>query len=279
MKCFFETIPPGGKAEVTEGIEYIEKFSPSRYRISTLAINLHCDVCGGVRNFQKTRNDDMHFFADGKSYPIYEKFHCRDCLSAVKLYAVLVNSNVGAMQRGWRLEKLAERPDFGAPTPAKVITLVGLEKDYYLKGRRSENQGLGIAAFSYYRRVVENQKERIFDEIIRAARRIDAPAEMIADFEAAKKETQFSTAIEQMKHGVPQALLINRHNPLTLLHTALSDGMHAKTDEECLGLATSIRLVLTDLAERLGSVLKEQADLDAAVSKLLAVKAKKPVVQ
>lgn len=177
----------------------------------------------------------------------------------------------------WQIEKLAERPDFGGPTPASVFNLIGPERDYYLKGRRCENRGLGIGAFAYYRRAVENQKHRILDEIIRAAKRIEAPAEMIADLEAAKTETQFSTAIERVKHGVPQALLVSGRNPLTLLHSALSEGLHAQTDEQCLELATSIRLVLNDLAERLGSVMKDQADLDAAVNKLLLAKLKKPI--
>jgi len=63
--------------------------------------------------------------------------------------------------------------------------------------------------------------------------------------------------------------LINGHNPLTLLHSALSDGIHAKTDEECLELATSIRLVLIELADRIATALKDEAELRTAVTKLL----------
>src|SRR5271170_145391 len=98
---------------------------------------------------------------------------------------------------------------------------------------------------------------------------------MIAELEKARKETQFSKAIESIKPAVPQALLIDGHNPLTLLHNALSEGMHAQTDEECLELATSIRVVLTDLVERMANVLKDHAELKAAVNKLIEVKAKR----
>jgi hypothetical protein len=72
-----------------------------------------------------------------------------------------------------------------------------------------------------------------------------------------------------VKTGIPQVLLINGQNPLTLLHSALSQGIHAETDEECLELATSIRVVLSELADRLGSALKDHAELNAAVSRLL----------
>ena len=85
--------------------------------------------------------------------------------------------------------KFGENPPFGPPTPARVISVVGPEKDYYLKGRRSENQGLGIAAFAYYRRVVENQKRRIF-EIIRVSQKIGASKEILDDLNDAKKENQ-----------------------------------------------------------------------------------------
>jgi hypothetical protein len=70
-------------------------------------------------------------------------------------------------------------------------------------------------------------------------------------------------------------LIVNGHNPLTLLHSAVSEGLHEHTDEECLELATTIRVVLTDLAERIGLALKDQTELNAAVTKLMAVKAKK----
>jgi uncharacterized protein YjaG (DUF416 family) len=95
---------------------------------------------------------------------------------------------------------------------------------------------------------------------------------MISDLEAARKETQFSKAIETIKPAVPQALLIHGQNPLTLLHYALSEGLHAQTDQECLEIAINIRLVLTALVERIALVLS-----DHAVSKLMEVQAKKNV--
>jgi hypothetical protein len=56
-------------------------------------------------------------------------------------------------------------------------------------------------------------------------------------------------------------------------HNALSEGLHELTDEECLALATSIRVVLVELAERITTALKEQTELKSAVSQLLNRKA------
>lgn len=118
------------------------------------------------------------------------------------------------------------------------MNLMGGERDAYLKGRRCENQGLGIAAFAYYRRVVENQNAKIIGEILKVAEKLNADPALIEDLNAAKQETRFTEAVNRVKHGLPQVLLMNGHNPLTLLHTALSEGLHATSDEECLELAT-----------------------------------------
>jgi hypothetical protein len=64
-------------------------------------------------------------------------------------------------------------------------------------------------------------------------------------------------------------LLINGHNPLTLLYSALSIGIHEQTDEKCLELAHDVRVVLIELSERFGQALKDEAELDSAVSRLM----------
>jgi hypothetical protein len=164
--------------------------------------------------------------------------------------------------------KLGEFPAFGPPTPARLISLIGPDRDLFVKGRRCENQGLGIGAFSYYRRVVENQKNRILAEIIKVAQSISAPAETIAALQAAQTEQQFAKAIDGVKSVMPQRLLIDGKNRLTLLHSALSKGLHNQSDEVCLELATDIRLVLAELADLLGEALKDERELREAIARL-----------
>jgi hypothetical protein len=67
-------------------------------------------------------------------------------------------------------------------------------------------------------------------------------------------------------------LLIDGHNPLTLLHTALSEGLHAQSDEDCLEFASDIRVVMTELADRISQALKDEAELKSAISRLLSRK-------
>jgi len=139
----------------------------------------------------------------------------------------------------------------------------------FLKGRRCENQGLGIGAFSYYRRVVEHQKGRIIDEVIKVSGKIGAPEETLKLLREARNETKFSKSVSLIKDAIPQALLISGHNPLTLLHNALSAGLHEDTDDGCLSLAQAVRVVLVDLSERLSHALRDDAELKTAVSRLM----------
>ena len=59
------------------------------------------------------------------------------------------------------------------------------------------------------------------------------------------------------------------HNPLTVLHRPLSDGLQDRTDKECLEIAQEIRLVLTELAERISNALREEVELSKAIKRLM----------
>jgi hypothetical protein len=191
LKTFFEDVPPGSGSVVENALEIKAGFSPLCYQIRKVDLDLYCDTpekCGGIRSFAKSADNEQIYRTSSRyQYSVHVRFTCRNCQTTVKLYSLLVNYKDGVCG----MIKLAEVPDFGPPTPAKVIKIVGPEKDYYLKGRRCENQGLGIAAFVYYRRVVENQKNRIIDEVIRVAKKINGPKEMLDSLEASKMETQF----------------------------------------------------------------------------------------
>jgi hypothetical protein len=270
FKEFLESIAPGQTAWVKDVARQATTSVGAVYHPLTLpVIDLHCDHehCDGFRLFATTDTPSASF--NGLK-DIFVNYVCRNCRITRKTYAlgIFCKEDPAGSING-NVYKYGEYPRFGPPTPARVITILGPEKEYYLKGRRAEFQGMGIGAYSYYRRVVENQRNRLLDEIIRVAQKIGASQDMLDDLNKAREETQFTKAVERIRHGLPPGLLVNGHNPLTLLHKALSEGLHAQTDEECLALATDIRVVLADLADRLGHALKDRAELDAAVSRLM----------
>jgi hypothetical protein len=193
------------------------------------------------------------------------RYVCRNCERQVKKYAV--SFKLGKEGNGTAY-KFGELPLFGDPLPTRIFSLIGPDKELFLQGRRSENRGMGIGALTYYRRVVEHQWTRIVAEVKRVAERVGAADDILRELDNVSKHTQFGRAVDSVKTAVPQMLLIDGHNPLTLLHSALSEAIHDKTDQECLELAQDIRTVLAELAERIGQALKDTAELKDAVTRL-----------
>src|ERR1700724_913969 len=145
-----------------------------------------------------------------KFFEFFFVYSCSNCRSFVKRFAVSVTlHSLDFDSTSGSCYKYGEAPPYGPPTPSRVIEMSGDDRDIFLKGRRCETQGLGIGAFAYYRRVVENQKNTILDEVIRVSTKIGAPAGMIEALEAAKIETQFSKALASVKDAIPPSLLIN----------------------------------------------------------------------
>jgi hypothetical protein len=139
----------------------------------------------------------------------------------------------------------------------------------FLQGRRAELRGLGIGAFAYYRRIVQDQKVLIVERLEKAAKRLGASAEVLALFAKAKDEDQFTNAIIAIKGALPGALFIGYHNPLTILHDVLSDGIHDLSDEECLTHARTVRTLLIALADRISEISKEEAKVQEAIGTFL----------
>jgi hypothetical protein len=265
FKEFLESIPPGAEVQVNEIVKPVNR----SLRIDSPQLNLYCttEECQGVRFFNVIGEA---WLSTEENNDIFLKFICRNCRKKIKTYSLrlLFNKADGF----WLARKYGETPAFGPPIPPQAFKLIGGERELFLMGRRSETQGMGIGSFVYYRRVIESQRVRIFDELIRVISKISPDDVVLSDLESAKKETQFTKAVETIKHALPQSLNINGYNPLILLHSALSEGVHAHDDRGCLELASSVRTVLFEFADRLSQALKEEAELNAAINKLMKKK-------
>jgi len=267
---FLQEHPPGSVAKVTGVCKPSNRYGD--YYANTPELQLFCpnDTCNAYMFFYT--KDAMGSLPEGSWLFDYLTYHCRNCQNYTKTFALALKKGDGPESEAY---KFGELPYFGPPVPPRVLRLIQPDRELFLSGRRCENQGLGIGAFTYYRRVVENQWGRLVGEIIKVGKAINASGATIAALEAAKTEQQFNKAVTGLKDAIPPALLINGHNPLTLLHTALSQGVHNLPDQECLELAKSIRVVLFELAEKLGEALKDEKELTDAVAKLLQLKSVK----
>jgi hypothetical protein len=108
---------------------------------------------------------------------------------------------------------------------------------------RMRNFNLGLAAVAYMRRVVENRMNDMLD-ILReaAAAHNDVTPELQAAFDAIKAEKRFVAKVEFAGKLLPSSLRPpGKPNPMGVLHDLASDGIHAKSDEECVQIFDSCR--------------------------------------
>jgi hypothetical protein len=282
---FIETIPPGRDVHVAD-IVFVIGPPGNRAKLQfprEIRPSFHCERCGGMRSHNKSWPSDSGVL-ETKALLLWAVWICGDCHAQEKIIVMkgLYDESASAkpgqpLNRflGGMLRKIGEFPSFGGSNPPRVLTLLRPYHDLYVKGRRAENQGMGIGAFAYYRQVVESSKDRIIERIEQVARTQGASQDALSIFDQAKHERQFTKAIEIIKDAIPQALFIGNRNPLLLLHVALSEDMHAGTDESALEIAADIRTVLVGLAERISTVLDDEAEMKKAVNRIVARRSKK----
>lgn len=234
------------------------------------ALRILCpnEGCGGERVFRATQGI-AGAGGDSQLVRLVLSYKCQSCETEQKLYLLLSQPNYVDNHDAIEIKKIGEWPPFGSWVPPRVLKIVGPDRDLFLRGKRCESQGLGIGAFGYYRRVVERQKGRLIEQIRAVAVRTGAAPEVQGRLLAAQNETQFTKAVELAKNAIPEQVLIKGHNPLTLLHDALSKGIHSDSDEKCLELAHDVRVVLTELVFRIDQALAGQSELNDALSRLL----------
>jgi hypothetical protein len=264
---FLESVPPGTPRVVSGLFSKVEAGYnyDAHWRLSRVDIQLHCQSCDGPRMYKLESDTKLEETQLGDNK--FLMYRCRNCGSTLKTFAVRIDRN-GVFDKDATVIKFGEIPSYGPPLSSRLLTLLRDDSELLSKGRRSENQGMGIGAFGYYRRVVENQKAHLIAEVRKVAEKTGADADVLALYDTAVEQQQFSRAIDVIKDSIPQSLMMNGANPLTLLHDALSDGLHNLPDAECLELAREIRVVLAELVERISEALKDEAELQDAVRRL-----------
>ena len=233
----------------------------------------HCDHpnCEGVRRFERINTNN---YAHGTFRYCHLSFRCTNCQEKIKLFTVKVELGFGSgtVLTSAFCTKIYQEPTFGAPVPKRLYQLIGEDnREHFLCARRSIARGLGIGAYAYYRRIVENTKFDLVASVLDIAKATNAPNEQVQLLEMAKRENQFSKAMDILKgqNAIPPVLLIEGHNPLALLHDLLSEGIHKLTDAECLERAKESEIILSEIAERMQIALTERKAVKSAISSIM----------
>jgi hypothetical protein len=134
--------------------------------------------------------------------------------------------------------KIGQYPALEERIPASLSAALSKEDAaMYKNALRMRNFNLGLAAIAYMRRVVENKINDILEVLHEAASTHNAPADILARHDEMKAERRFSVKVDYAGELLPPALRPRGlPNPMAVLHDLASDGLHARSDEECVAI-------------------------------------------
>jgi len=288
-KLFLEEYPLLRKLTVTfEKLRYIQAGvrGTSLTNLSKPPLNLYCKVCRNSQTFNM-ENDFEHYSVTinklnrslesltpvGKILEM--RYLCASCNSY--RYTYFLEFGVDKTPRedsqtftGW-VRKIGQSPPWEIDIDKNLEKALGNDAELYKKGLTSESQSYGIGSYAYFRRITEN----IIDELLNSISGLideNEKEQYLAALEKVKKTRVTEEKIELVQGLLPVSLQPNNINPLKALHSALSEGLHNKTDEECLELADTIKTILIYLLEEIRSRNDKAKEFTDKMKKLLGQK-------
>lgn len=248
------------------------------------AINMYCDLCISLQTFNMVNNywddDKLGYLSTGPvGYVFRLKYLCAGCKHKLALFYVEFGQTIKKVNKkeliSYWIRKVGQNPPWEIDIDKNLETLLGEYKDVYKKGLVNESQGYGIGAYSYYRRITEEIIDELLGKIYPLIEGEVNKEKYKEALQNVKKTRITEEKINLVRELLPNSLRPGGLNPLSILHNALSAGIHGKSDEECLKLAEDVRKVLIYLVNEVLNHQKVSVEFTESMRKLLEDKNKK----
>jgi hypothetical protein len=138
-------------------------------------------------------------------------------------------------------QKAGQLPAPSVSVPRDLSQALGAHAELYRRALVCRNQGFGIGAHAYLRRVVEETMNEWLELLVAALTEGGADAETIKRVETAKRERVFERKADVAADALPDRLKPGEFNPFTSLHSLYSEHLHGKTDQECIAIVDQMR--------------------------------------
>jgi hypothetical protein len=234
------------------------------------AIHMECEACKSPQTFRMVNEYQESGTAphgDLAGQVCRLKYGCSHCQTYFRYFLVAFDH-----ERKWVM-KVGQFPAWDIAGDPDIERMLGEHAGYYKKGLICESQGYGIGAFGYYRRIVEETIGSLLADVSGLLSGDELTKYQNA-LEETKKTIVTQEKIELVKDLLPPILRPESMNPLSVLHSALSEGLHAQSDDECLTYAESVKTVLIFLVSQLAMNREAKKQFTAGMQKLLERKSK-----
>lgn len=237
-------------------------------------INMSCNNCNSIQTF--TSNNLAKSFSAGKKVVHTNSqdkcftfsYTCQSCRKFNRRFHIYISPKLDYIY------KFGQYPEWEIKMDKNLEITLAEHSKTFRKGLVCESQGYGIGAFAYYRRITED----IIDELLESITdliEVDNRQLYIAALEETKKTRVTQDKINLVKDLLPLTLKPDGYNPLGVLHSELSKGLHSKSDAECLENASNVRSILTFLINRIIQSRESNKQFTSSMKSILEKKSKK----
>ena len=167
-----------------------------------------------------------------------------------------------------RFQKYGERPRKRLERNPALQRFLKDDLDNYEKAVVCLSNGYGVAAFAYFRRVVENNINRLLDLVQEDAQSSSADAQVTAALAELRNDSPMKEKIKIANHALPAYLNPDGLNPLGRLYQVLSEAVHNFPEEECLSKAKATSDCLAYLVSELASRKENRTRFKSTVGRL-----------
>lgn len=167
-----------------------------------------------------------------------------------------------------KVQKLGQYPALSLDIPKGLEKNLGAEAiSLYKKALANRNEGFGLGAVTYIRRVVEDKTNELIEVAAKLAESYSVDAEVVKQIATAEGRATYDQKLKLAAMVLPDALLIEGVNPLAALYSLVSEGVHALSEEECITVADETTSVFEFVFTNLRATTKIRHDFVDKVKK------------
>jgi hypothetical protein len=233
-------------------------------------IDQFCEQCKQVRPFQNFRSSGggvghplakIKYLESGTSYFEYTCASCRK-----EKHEFLVEQLVD--ETSIKIQKYGQLPRKKLERDSNLQKFFKDDAEYYEKAIISLSNGYGIAAFAYFRRIIELNINRLLDFLLDDLDISDSQSSIKTAIDDLRKESPMCDKINIANNALPDYLKPDGLNPLGRIYGILSEGVHSLSDAQCLEKAEIVQACLSFLVTELASRKRNRSHFKKLVGKM-----------
>ena len=202
-------------------------------------LKLYCGYCGQEQIWETSQTA----LKGGDKQGFRQKtYTCRNCGAGEVTYYFYWKADDNDKSTFFKVGQYPELEEMVTEPLTKALDADDL--NFYKKALRLRNFNLGIASLAYMRRVIENRMNDMLDILHETAKEHGASPELLQQLAEIKASRRFTDKVDYGAKLLPANLRpAGLPNPLGVLHELVSDGLHMRSEAECVDIFDRCRFV------------------------------------